>query len=341
MNKLFFACTAVLMVAAMSCNTNYKKSKTGMEYKIFSGKATGYNKNAPKELKPGNIVKFNFSFSVERKGKGDTTLNDSYAMMPQYMPFDTSEQILRSPIEPLLYSKVGDSVIFRISVDTLIAHQLVQENDVFTKGGVVKGTLSILDAFPNDSLAKIDFDKEVKLFEAKREAKKKTAIIDEKKVIEKYLKDKNINAQQTALGTYYIIEKPGAGTKLDSTKVAVVKYKGYLLDGTVFDTNLDTSKGHSQPLEFPLNGQGGIEGFTDGLRQFSKGATGKIFIPASLGYGDVAQPGLPANSNLVFDVEVIDVKDAPKQSAMPQLTPEQMAELQKQMQQQQGGTQGK
>ena len=309
-----------------------------MEYKIFSGKAKGYNTKAPKELKPGNIVKFHFSFAIERKGKSDTTINETYSTMPQYVPYDTSSQVYLTPIEPLLYGKVGDSIEFRVSVDSLLAKQMVMENDVYTKGGFVKGKLSILDVFTSEDSAKADFEKEVKLFEQKEQERKKTAILDETKAVEKYLKDNNITAVKTPKGAFVQIENPGTAPKLDSGKVAVVKYKGYTFDGTVFDQNIDSTGGKSTaPLEVLIGAGQSIEGFDDGLAAFSKGGKGKIFIPATLGYGNRAMPGLPANSNLVFEVEVLDVKDAPAQSAQPQLSPEQIAELQRQMQQQQGG----
>lgn len=342
MKKLLFGCIAIFSIAVMSCNTNYKKTKTGMEYKIYSGKATGANTKGAKEYKPGDIVKFNFAFEVERKGKKDTTLNDSYAMMPQYVPYDTTEQILRSPFEPLMYAKVGDSILFRISVDTLVAHQLVQENDVFTKGGFVKGRLSVLDAFTSDSLAKLDFDNEVKLYEAKEDARKKTAIVEETKAVEKYLSDHKITATKTPNGAFYVIENEGTGAKLDTNKVAVVKYKGYTFDGNVFDQNIDTTGGHpATPFEVVMGTGSVVPGFEDGLFAFKKGSKGKIFIPASLGYGTRAMPNLPANSNLVFDVEIVDIKDAPsQQTGMPQLSPEQMEELQRQMQQQQNAPAG-
>lgn len=341
MNRVFLALWAVVMVAFISCNVNYKKSKSGMEYKILSGKASGVAKGAKgKELKTGNVVKFNFLFSIARKGKADTVLNNTYEMMPQYVPYDTSSRILLTPIEPLLYSKVGDSVEFRISVDSLIARQMIPENDIYAKGATIKGKLSVLDVFTTEDSAKADFEKEVKIFEQREEQRKKVAIVDESKAIEKYLKENNIKASKTEMGTYYVVENPATGVKLDTGKVAVIKYRGYTLDGKEFDSNMDTTKPNKgMPLEMMMGSGQSIPGFEDALYQFGKGAKGKIFIPASLGYGNRAQPNLPANSNLVFEIEITDVKNAPAQSAQPQLTPEQMKALQEQLQKQQQGAQ--
>lgn len=335
MKKLLYAAIAVATVAFASCNANYKKSKSGMEYKIFSGKASGYNKTAD-SLKPGVIVKYNYSFSIARKGKEDTLINSTYDKMPQYAPYDTSSHILLTPMEPMLYAKVGDSVEFRISVDSLIAKQMVPENELFQKGATIKGKMSIINAFANQDSAKADFEKEAKAYEVREEERKKVAIVEETKQLEKYLSSKNFKATKTPMGTFVLVETVGdASAKIDSGKVAVLKYRGYTTEGKEFDSNIDTTA--KKPLLEVLIGQHSvIPGFEDGLKQFNKGGKGKIFIPASLGYGNVAQPNLPANSNLIFDVEIVDVKNAPKQSAQPQFTPEQMKKIQEEMQKQQG-----
>ena len=91
-------------------------------------------------------------------------------------------------------------------------------------------------------------------------------------------------------------------------------YKGYLQsNGKVFDTNIDTSKGHTDPIQIPVGSRGAIQGFAEGLPYFGKGGKGKILIPAMLGYGSTPQGAdIPAYSNLVFDIEVLNVTDAPK-----------------------------
>src|SRR3954470_15705078 len=120
-------------------------------------------------------------------------------------------------------------------------------------------------------------------------------------------------------------------------------YKGYFLTNTdkVFDTNMDTSKGHTNPIDVSVGSGSVIPGWEEALPYFGKGGKGKIYVPAMLAYGPQGSQGaIPPYSNLIFDVEVKDVKDAPKQSPtaqqQPSLTPEQMQQLQKQMQEQKG-----
>ncbi|HBC82092.1 MAG TPA: FKBP-type peptidyl-prolyl cis-trans isomerase FkpA, partial [Escherichia sp.] len=60
-----------------------------------------------------------------------------------------------------------------------------------------------------------------------------------------------------------------------------------------------------------------IPGWTEGLKNIKKGGKIKLVIPPALAYGKTGVPGIPANSTLVFDVELLDIKPAPKADAQP------------------------
>jgi len=102
-------------------------------------------------------------------------------------------------------------------------------------------------------------------------------------------------------------------------------YRGAFTNGKVFDSNMDKAGPNNQPLNVLIGvaGQGGvIKGMDEGLRLFGKGGKGKIFVPAMLAYGQQGQPPvMPAYSNLVFDIEVLDVDTPKPASAQPQQAP--------------------
>lgn len=157
------------------------------------------------------------------------------------------------------------------------------------------------------------------------------------KSIEDYLAKNNLKGSKAKNGTYVVIENAGdPALKADSGKKVSVMYRGKLLStGYEFDTNMDSSKGHTEPLEFVVGAPGMIPGFSDGLPFFGKGGKGKLYIPAFLGYGQQRQGNeIPAFSNLVFDIEVKDVTDAPAQPVNPmqQQMQEQMQKMQQQRQ---------
>lgn len=110
----------------------------------------------------------------------------------------------------------------------------------------------------------------------------------------------------TASGLQYKITKEGTGVAPKPDDTVVVNYKGTLTDGKVFDSSYE----RKQPAEFPLKGV--IPGWTEGLQLMKKGGTATFYIPPELAYGSHARPGIPPNSVLVFDVELLDVKPAPK-----------------------------
>ncbi|RYN12231.1 peptidylprolyl isomerase [Bifidobacterium animalis subsp. animalis] len=92
----------------------------------------------------------------------------------------------------------------------------------------------------------------------------------------------------------------GNGDKLESNSYAVVKYTGWLLDGKQFDSSWDRNS------TFDVNMQGGvIEGWLQGLKGQKVGSEVLLVIPPSLGYGDKAQGEIPANSTLVFVVDIL------------------------------------
>lgn len=98
----------------------------------------------------------------------------------------------------------------------------------------------------------------------------------------------------------------GTGDKPGPEDFVLVNYKGMLKDGTVFDQADQT------PLYLPQM----IPGFAQGITQMQVGGKYRLTIPSELGYGDTASGPIPANSDLIFEVEVLDYK-----------TPEQYAQM--------------
>lgn len=110
----------------------------------------------------------------------------------------------------------------------------------------------------------------------------------------------------TASGLQYIVVKEGTGAMPGDEDTVVADYEGFLTNGEKFDS----SKDRGQPAEFPVRGV--IPGWTEALKMMKVGAHYKLFIPPGLAYGAQGRPGIPANSVLVFDVELKDVKKAGK-----------------------------
>ncbi len=95
----------------------------------------------------------------------------------------------------------------------------------------------------------------------------------------------------------------GNGEAARPTDTVKVRYVGALYsDGSVFDASWQSGP---EPIEFPLNRV--VPGFAGGIVGMKLGGRREIVIPASMGYGDRSQPGIPAGSTLVFIVDLMEV----------------------------------
>ena len=123
----------------------------------------------------------------------------------------------------------------------------------------------------------------------------------DQEIILNYLEENNLTAERTEEGVYYIIDNPGTGENPTVNDDVKVHYEGYFLDGTVFDSSI----ARGTPAEFPLRGV--IQGWQIGIPLFKEGGKGTLLIPSWLAYGSSARSGIPANSVLIFDVELIEI----------------------------------
>lgn len=137
------------------------------------------------------------------------------------------------------------------------------------------------------------------------------ATVSEDKAITRYIIDNKLSDKviKTASGLYYIITKEGTGANAQVGETVSMNYTGYLLNGNVFDSNVDPKFSHVQPFDFILGKGRVIKGWDEGIALLNKGAKAKLIIPSRLGYGARAMGAkIPANSVLVFDVEMLGTK---------------------------------
>jgi FKBP-type peptidyl-prolyl cis-trans isomerase FkpA len=113
-------------------------------------------------------------------------------------------------------------------------------------------------------------------------------------------------ALSTPSGLGYSVTKPGTGAKPTDSDVVLVNYKGALTDGKEFDA--------AQRAPFPVSQV--VPGFSEGLKLMQKGGSYRLCIPSTLGYGDKGAGPIPANSPLIFDVDMIDFKSMAEIQAM-------------------------
>jgi len=150
------------------------------------------------------------------------------------------------------------------------------------------------------SATQADFDKYI----AGNSAREKAAMDSSRKDTLDLIAKKWPNAVKADSGVYYVISKAGSGAAIKTGQTLTMKYKGFLLNGSVFDD----SDMHA-PLEF-LVGRGQlIPGFDSQALEMKVGEKRTIVIPPELAYGAAGVPGaIPANSYIAFDLELLSVK---------------------------------
>jgi len=297
-----FALVSMILLAAGSCTSQeYKKTKSGILYKIISDK-----KNPV--VKKGEFLKVHFVQKVR-----DSVLYSSEGGMPVYIQVDSARPIY-SPTEIFPLLRKGDSAVVVELADTLQKRFGGQLPPFIHKKDKLTISFKVLDIFATMEDKSADNDKELTA-EKQREIS----------AVESYLAKNNIKAEKTEKGTYVVIQSLGDGPSVDSGKQVSVRYTGKLLpSGKEFESNM---KGPGDPLKFVVGSGQIIQGWDDGLRKFRKGGKGTLYVPAYLAYNQQPGPGHKPFEDLIFEVEIADVTDAPKTPAQPMMPPQMQGQM--------------
>jgi FKBP-type peptidyl-prolyl cis-trans isomerase FkpA len=134
--------------------------------------------------------------------------------------------------------------------------------------------------------------------------KEKDYVILDDQTIRDYIATNGLTAEKTEEGVYYVITKVGNGERASIASTVTVHYKGYTLNGDIFDSSYDRGKTST----FPLSGV--IQGWQIGIPQLSVGGSGTLLIPSHLAYGSNPPRGsvIGKNEVLAFDIELFEVK---------------------------------
>lgn len=299
---LFLAAAIVLA----SCGGSYKKTKSGMLYQIISNSKTDVIKN-------GEFFEVQIGATVYKTGKKDTVLSDPNMIPPnQVVPMDSTTL---PPDYYAIFKQVrkGDSIIVRQSTDSIIKSSMGQAPPFLKKGGFIVSTYKIINIYPNKTAADSATVAIMKAQNVKDSVTRVQQLVKDDKLIQEYLSKNNIVAVKTPKGCYVTVQNPGNGAKPDSGKLVSVKYTGLSFDGKKFDSNVDTSFQHTDPLEFTIGQMGMIPGFEEGIKQIAKGGKATVYVPSALAYGAQGRaPNIQPNQNLIFELELLDIKAAPK-----------------------------
>lgn len=306
MRKIFTVMSAALstIVLATSCDggsdiKGFTKSDSGLHYKFIEEHSDG------QQVQIGDVLVCEVSLRIDT--------NEIYSNMgnPDRQFLVQEPQFEGDLAEGLLMMHKGDKAIFAIELDSLskfFAPNQMPPQYVPNQGMKMFYEINLHDIVSKETLAQ-----EQANYMAEMEHRKTS----ESEIIAKYIADNNITTTPDADGLYVIVNKKGNGPKVAAGKAVKINYTGRLLDGTVFDTSVETvareagifNQGRPyEPLAYTVGQMSLIKGWENGVMNQPQGSKLTLIIPSSLGYGPQGAGALiPPYSPLIFEIEIVEV----------------------------------
>lgn len=275
--------------ASSGTSAGFVAGENGLDYKKI---ATG---NGTYTGKPGDFAELHVVFKI-----ADSVIINSYEMN-HHEPVlqQLQEPMMKGDLmEGLLTMKAGDSTVFRILIDTLVARSHQTMPPYARSGDYAVWEVKMVKLMTKEQM------------EAERLEKEKEQNRIDDKILQDYFKSKGIaNVKKDPSGLYYVVHKQGQGPKPEAGSAVTVNYTGRNLKGEPFDSNVDPAFKHVEPFVFNLARGSVIRGWDIGVALMNKGTKATFYIPSSLAYGDRgANDKIGPNSILAFDIELLDFK---------------------------------
>jgi FKBP-type peptidyl-prolyl cis-trans isomerase FkpA len=286
--------------------SDYKKAGDGLEYKII--------RNGSKNiLQQGQYLELHFINLLSHNGI-DTVLNNTRAGSgAQVMGYD-SVNIPPTYFNIFKEMNEGDSLCTRTLVDSVFKQGLEGMPKYMKLGDYLCTNISIINVYKTKAEADVVIKKNQEIAKEAAALKVKFQAVDDDLSISNYIISNNIKATKLPSGVYVSISQEGTGPIINDKQIVKIMYRGKTLKGVVFDTNMDDSKGHQEPLTVNVTkdrslGNGVIQGMVDALYAMKKGTKGSMFIPSGLAYGPRGAGGdIGPDENMIFDIEILSTQ---------------------------------
>ena len=298
---------ATLLVAGMTilsaCNnggmSGFKTTDGGLHYRFDKQNKDGQQVQEGDVLVGEMTLKFDTTVLASTNGHAERILQ-------------ASPSFGGGLYEGLLMMHVGDQATFAVEADSLA--KFVQPDQMpqgYEKG---KGMKFYYEVNLQEIITKEELEQERANFMAQAQQRQ----AEEPNDIANYVNEKNINARANADGLYVIVKTKCNGPKVATGKEVAVNYTGRLLDGTIFDSSVESdartgeiydARRNYEPLTY-VQGRGQlIRGWEQGVEGQPAGSQLQLIIPSALGYGPRgAGEKIPPYTPLVFDIEIVSVK---------------------------------
>ena len=199
--------------------------------------------------------------------------------------------------------KVSYSIGYQVGSD--FKRQRVNINPEILVKGIEDGLADVEPQLSHDEMRTTLIDLKKRIAAAEQE-KMQALAVKNLAAGKTYLAEnaKKEGVKTLASGLQYKVLAEGTGASPEATDTVTVNYRGTLIDGTEFDSSYK----RGQPATFRVDRV--IPGWTEALQLMKEGAKWQLFIPANLAYGERSVGPIEPNSTLIFEVELIAIKQA-------------------------------
>ncbi|MBP3763515.1 MAG: FKBP-type peptidyl-prolyl cis-trans isomerase [Bacteroidales bacterium] len=304
MKRQIKVATMIVAGAALlaACNnggmSGYKTTSDGLHYKFHKQNTSGQQVQEGDVLVGEMTVKFDTMELASTNGKSERVMQ----ALPSFPG---------GLYQGMLMMHVGDHATFAVEADSLA--KFVQPDQMPRTYQPGKGMKFYYDLNLQEIITKEEIEQERANFLAQVEERKE----NEPQEILQYVRDNGITAQPNKDGLYVIVKKRGNGPKVEVGKEVSVNYTGRLLDGTIFDSSVESDARQGgvyspqrkyEPMTYVQGRDKLIDGWEQGVLGQPAGTELQLVIPSALGYGPRGAQTIPPYSPLVFDIEIISVK---------------------------------
>ncbi len=272
------------MLAMYYSDVSNTITKDGLIILSVKGKGRG--------AKEGEILKINFNLIT----LGGDTLLDMYDGEPVAVRCGDKE-LGDGFAEAMRYVPEGGEAHFVIPSSLAF-------DSVGLENSVLPYTSFVLNVKNTKILSEEEFRIEQKKLQEAEEAENLKRLEEEPARIAKFVKEHNVNVAPSETGVYYLEIMKGNGVAVDTGDLVSIHYNLYNIEDEMIETSYD-----KEPLEFVYGEGNMVPGIEEALSHMRVGGRATIIVPSPMGFGDVAiDKELPANSTVIFDLELVDVK---------------------------------
>ncbi len=275
-------------------NAYFAKNNIKNQTKLPSGVYVVIGKEGSGDFaKTGFEVSMNYEKQALNGKKYDSNLDSTFNHVAPFKANVGQRQLLSGWEEGLQKFKKGSKGQIFIPSKWAYGNNKfgVRPNDTIPANTIMKIDVEVLDM--------VDLIAAAKLLVEKQDSE-----------IKEFLKANNLNATRTNSGLYYVITNEGNGANAAPGDEVTMNYTGMFLDGKKFDSNIDSAFNHVSPFKFTLGRGQVIRGWDEGVALLKKGSKAKLILPSAIAYGANGTGGIPGNSVLQFDVELVEFKKA-------------------------------